>query len=323
MRVFKATVAVLLIVPNYSVASDLKSFYQCEGYEPVALTKLSTGHDVISVELNGVDARFVLDTGAKISIIDARFLDKYRIDQNSKIGDEVGAGAAGKILLQTYPLESMRINNHTLDVSKIGTVELSQIINGLGRSTGVWVDGIIGQDVLLTHFGIVDNRRKKLFLKPKSQHKNGCGNQLQLKTILGNKGYHAIPLPIISLGLATIKVAINDEPGEFILDSGAGSVIVNSGSLAKFNLHNHRALSSQSSSGAGGAFTLKTIELESIQIGKKDYEVNSINTLDLSTVVNEVKTRSGIETQGVIGQDFLQKYRSIISFHDNVLYLKQ
>jgi predicted aspartyl protease len=310
------------MVPHYSLADELQAFYQCEGYEPVAITKLPTGHIVISAELNGVKSRFVLDTGAKFSVINTQLLAKYHIDQNSIIGEETAAGAAGEILVQTYALDSMRINGHNLDVTVIGTTDLSRVIDGLGRITGVWVDGIIGQDVLSTHFGVIDNPRKKLFLKPKLQHTNVCGDQLELRKILRYSAYQAIPLTILSMDLATIKVAINDVPGEFILDSGAGAVVVDNGSLAKFNLDSHRVLSSESSSGAGGAFTLKVIDFEFIQMGTNNYQMDSIRSLDLSAVVNDVKIRSDTKIQGVMGQDLLQKYRSIISFHDNILYLK-
>ena len=42
----------------------------------------------------------------------------------------------------------------------------------------------------------------------------------------------------------------------------------------------------------------------------------------LPYIVKEVKECSQAGIHGVVGQDLLQKYHAIISFHDNRLYLK-
>ena len=282
--------ALLIISIGFVVkADDLEKFYLCENYQSIAIEKLSTGHDVIAVTLNGVNAKFVLDTGAKMSLINKYFLSKYSINKKLMLSKEKAAGAAGENLAELYPLNSLYFEDNKIQVKTIAATELSQIINGLGYTTDVWIDGIIGQDVLLEHSGIIDSSNKKLLIKT---------------------------------NLAILNLSINNKHGEFILDSGAGSSMVNENSMSKFGLSKNSIVDSRQSSGAGGAFTFQTLEIDSFEINSKPYDIATINALDLSAVIKEVKEHSQVDAHGVIGQDLLKKYGSIISFYDNRLYLK-
>ena len=312
-----------LVNPVWLFADDLSGFHQCENYQSINLEKIPTGHDVIDVTLNGVNSRFILDTGAKASVIDERLLSKYLIDKTTIIEKEKTAGAAGKILIYKYPLDSLLFNSLKIKTPTIYSTDLSQVINGIGLSTGVWVDGIIGQDVLLAHDGIIDSTNKQLLLKPHLERQNKCDNKLQLKNILKNHGYSAVPFKLLSINLVTIDLTINHETGEFILDSGAGSGIINQDSLSKFHLNQSNVISSRQSTGAGGVITLQTIGVNSFEINSKIYAIDTINSLDLSAVVQELKDKSDAQIHGVVGQDLLQKYQAIISYHDNTLYLKK
>jgi len=300
-------------------AEDLDKFYQCENYQAIAIEKLSTGHDVIAATLNGVNAKFVVDTGAKMSVINKHLLSKYSIDRSSMLSKEKGAGAAGDVVAELYPLDSLYFKENKIQIPTIASTELSQIINGLGYSTGVWVDGILGQDVLLKHAGIIDGSNNQLLIKVNSKGKRNC--EVKLENLLMNKGYHAVELKLLSTDLAMLNLSINNKQGEFILDSGAGDGIINKNSMAKFDLSNE-VIDTRESSGAGGVFTLQTLRINSFKIDSIAYDIESINALDLSAVVNEVKEISQVDVHGVVGQDLLQKYSSVISFYDNTLYLK-
>jgi predicted aspartyl protease len=311
-----------LIMPLSFVvkADDLDKFYQCEIYQAIAIKKLSTGHDVIAATLNGVNAKFVIDTGAKMSVINERLLSKYSIDRKSMLSKEKAAGAAGEVVAELYPLNSLYFKENKIQIPTIASTELSQVINGLGYSTGVWVDGIIGQDVLLAHAGIIDSSNKQLLIKTTFKNQKNC--QGSLEQILVKKGYQKISLKLLSMNLATLNLSINNKQGEFILDSGAGDGIININSMTKFDLSKDTIIGTRQSSGAGGAFTLQILKIDSFKIDSKPYDIESINALDLSAVVKDVKEHSQADVHGVVGQDLLQKYHAIISFYDNTLYLR-
>ena len=321
-KLFISITLLFLITFNESDANDLKQFYQCENYHSINIEKIATGHDVVAVTLNGVNSRFIIDTGAKATVIDDRLLSKYNIDRSTILEKEEAAGAAGKILIKKYPLERLEISSYNIQIPTIYSTDLSQVINGLGFTTGVWVDGIIGQDVLLAHSGIIDSFNKQLLIQPDTSSFNNCEKTSILRSIFENKGYQAIALNVLSTNLATFTVNINDEKGEFILDSGAGTGILNQNSLSKFHLNENNIISSRQSAGAGGAITLQIVNIDSLKINSTNYDIATISSLDLSAVIKEVKTRSEAVIHGVIGQDLLQKYQAIISFHDNTLYLK-
>ena len=316
----KTIILIFILSPNLVFADKLNSFYQCHGYESIAIEKIATGHDVIAVNLNGVHSKFIVDTGAKMTVLNERLMQKYNINVESFISKEKAAGAAGLITVKRYDLQSLYLNGQKTGLKTIATTDLSQVINGFGFTTGVWVDGIVGQDVLLEHSGIIDNHNKKLMLKFDAQSNKKCSDNF--KNILENDGYQAISLKMLNIDLTSLELTINGHIGEFILDSGAGASMVTLNSLEHFQLTNNKVIGSRQSSGAGGAIIIESLPLDSLKIQSTDYVLPSIDSLDLSAVVKEVKNASNADIHGVVGQDLLQKYSSIISFHDNTLYLK-
>ena len=301
-------------------ADELSQFYKCNNYQSINIEKLVSGHDVIAVNLNGVNSKFIIDTGAKMTVINERLISKYNIKQDSFIKTEEAAGAAGFINIKIYDLKDLKIGNQKIHINEVASTDLTQVINGLGFTSGVWVDGIIGQDVLLAHAGIIDNPNNKLLLKASPNHEESCISDY--KKVLENSNYQAINIKLLNIGLATLQMTINNESGEFILDSGARGTMINTESLKQFQFNDASVVDSRQSAGAGGAITLKTIKLDSLKINSISYAIPTIYSLDLSDVIEGIKSRSQADVHGVLGQDILQKYSSIISFYDNTVYLK-
>ena len=73
-----------------------------------------------------------------------------------------------------------------------------------------------------------------------------------LHAFLFGKGYHAIPFFQNAVGHLLVEVTINGVTGIFILDTGAGSTIVDTKQAERLKLRLQRNNSTHSGAGAGG-----------------------------------------------------------------------
>ena len=107
-----------------------------------------------------------------------------------------------------------------------------------------------------------------------------------------------------------------------IIDSGASRTMLSSSQLANFGLDAAQVIDVQSSSGAGGAFSLQNIKVPAIAIGDFTTQQAHIFHNDLSPLLDFIKAETGVKVAGVIGQDILLKHQAVIDVGGRMLYLK-
>lgn len=145
--------------PSPSVEQHLLA----NGYRPVVLTKLRTGHETVQVTLNGVTGTFVLDSGAGGSVVHLASRDKFGLpEQGNSVG---GTGAGGRITLVDVPIQTLLLGDVAVPQTRIAVTDLSSVVNALQAATGVTIDGVIGQDILTRDGGIIDVRAQRLYLQ--------------------------------------------------------------------------------------------------------------------------------------------------------------
>ena len=62
----------------------LTSILKRKGYVQIKLKKINTNHFEIKAKLNGVNGRFILDTGASNSCIDITLAEKFKLKVTAK-----------------------------------------------------------------------------------------------------------------------------------------------------------------------------------------------------------------------------------------------
>jgi hypothetical protein len=133
------------------------------GFTGIALREAPTGHHLVDVELNGVSGVFVLDTGANLSVLDTRYVERFGLEpRSSPLARAFGIGGGQNVALAR--VETMRIGGVDIRQGRIAVANVSQVADVLGPLTGEDVHGIIGQDVLAEHRAVIDVARPILHI---------------------------------------------------------------------------------------------------------------------------------------------------------------
>lgn len=144
------------------------------GYSSIALTRLKTGHLVLQARINSVPGRFVLDTGAGRSVIEAGRQTRFKL---GRIDDKqaVATGAGGDVALRMSHGNRLQIGPYVDYGFTAYLMPLEQVNLAFLRSGDDGIDGVIGSDVLRSGRAVIDYAGGRLYLKPKSEEGEGKG----------------------------------------------------------------------------------------------------------------------------------------------------
>lgn len=141
------------------------SFLKSVGYISVKLKLLKTNHYLLKACINGVEGKFILDSGASSSCICLSLENKFKIDSKK---NKIKASSA------TSNMEDTRLSkNNTIELGKwrstinLVSIDMTHINRVLSEKETESVDGIIGADVLKKSKAVIDYESNKLYLKIK------------------------------------------------------------------------------------------------------------------------------------------------------------
>lgn len=144
----------------------------------------------------------------------------------------------------------------------------------------------------------------------------------ELGHFLKEKNYEAIQLGRFITGHLYLTAEVNGTNAIFVLDTGAGSTVMEEKRDSKFNLTT--SLSELNAVGAGGSnLALKETSIKNFKI--KNYVLHDykIHLMNLDHVNNAFKQVGIAEIDGVIGADILIKGKAVIDYEKLILYLKK
>lgn len=141
------------------------SFLKSVGYISVKLKLLKTNHYLLKACINGVEGKFILDSGASSSCMCLSLESKFKIDSKK---NKIKASSA------TSNMEDTRLSkNNTIEIRKwrstinLVSIDMTHINRVLSEKETESVDGIIGADVLKKSKAVIDYESNKLYLKIK------------------------------------------------------------------------------------------------------------------------------------------------------------
>ena len=141
------------------------SFLKSVGYISVKLKLLKTNHYLLKACINGVEGKFILDSGASSSCICLSLENKFKISSKK---NKIKASSA------TSNMEDTRLSkNNTIELRKwrstinLVSIDMTHINRVLNEKVTESVDGIIGADVLKKSKAVIDYESNKLYLKIK------------------------------------------------------------------------------------------------------------------------------------------------------------
>ena len=139
------------------------SFLKSVGYIFVKLKLLKTNHYLLKACVNGVEGKFILDSGASSSCMCLSLESKFKIDSKK---NKIKASSA------TSNMEDTRLSkNNTIKIEKwrstinLVSIDMTHINRVLSEKETESVDGIIGADVLKKSKAVIDYESNKLYLK--------------------------------------------------------------------------------------------------------------------------------------------------------------
>ena len=141
----------------------INKFLKNKGYCFVNLIFLKTKHYLIKAKINGINGKFILDSGASNSCVCITKENKFRLEsEKSKI---IASSATSEMSNTNISKKNSLIIgkwNYTIDLV---TFDMSHINKTLKEKEIEFVDGIIGADVLIKSKAILDYKSNKLYLK--------------------------------------------------------------------------------------------------------------------------------------------------------------
>jgi|TARA_B100001059_G_scaffold72012_1_gene69143 shikimate 5-dehydrogenase len=145
------------------MSKTLNKFLKESGYISVKLNFLKTKHYYLEANINGINGKFILDTGASNSCICSSLENKFKtisMENKEKASSATSQMTHTKIsksnTIQIGKWED-KINLITFDMSHINNVLSEKKINP--------IDGIIGADILKKSKAILDYNLNNLHLK--------------------------------------------------------------------------------------------------------------------------------------------------------------
>jgi len=141
----------------------INKFLKNKGYCSVNLICLKTKHYLIEAEINGIDGKFILDSGASNSCVCITHENKFKLEtKKSKISASSATSEMSNTNISKKNSVIIGKWKYTIDLV---TFDMSHINYTFKEREIESVDGIIGADVLKKSKAILDYKSNKLYLK--------------------------------------------------------------------------------------------------------------------------------------------------------------
>ena len=141
----------------------LNKFLKSKGYSSIKLIFLETKHYLIEAKVNGIDGRFILDTGASNSCICTSLEDKFKVI--SKESKEKASSANSEMTNTKISKSNIIQIGKWEDKINLISFDMNHINNALSQKKVSPIDGILGADILKKSNSILDYKSNKLFMK--------------------------------------------------------------------------------------------------------------------------------------------------------------
>ena len=146
---------------------NMRTLYQLlrpKGYTRVRLQTLPTNHYVLIATLNGVEGRFILDSGASTTCVSAELTAHFHL--NAKPSEEKASSAStNEIDTEVAHHNELVIGSWSSKRRSVVLFDMQAVNHALQKLDIKSVDGIIGADILQSTKAVIDYQNDWLYLK--------------------------------------------------------------------------------------------------------------------------------------------------------------
>lgn len=144
--------------------ASLKKFLEEKGYTRIKMKVTKTQHFEVQAKLNGVDGRFIVDTGASNTCVGFDKVKNFKLTSEASEILAAGAGATNmKTLISNK--NKIKVGNWKKNKLKIVLFDLVHVNEALTAHNVLPVDGIIGADILKKAKAVIDYQKACIYLK--------------------------------------------------------------------------------------------------------------------------------------------------------------
>lgn len=144
--------------------ASLREFLLDKGYKRVKLKYTETDHFAVQARINGVEGRFILDTGASSTCVDFSRVKFFNLFPKSSDIKAAGAGATN-MMTQVSECNTLNIGKWSKSNTEVVVFDLSHVNTALVDHDAEEVDGIIGADILKKGKAVIDYKQRAMYLK--------------------------------------------------------------------------------------------------------------------------------------------------------------
>ena len=261
------------------------------GIATIPLNFLDSGKAfILTATLGKKSGNFLLDTGASTTIISTEIIQDLGLKGEPIPQELLTYAVAGD------ECPEMKANLHRLPVLKIDNVKVEKLF-GLEFTTTIMpegLSGVLGMDILSNFDVEINPKTQELRLLP--------------PTVMPAENIKdAIPLKS-ELGVMLTEVEINGNgPFIFMLDTGAESIFISQKLARKLNI----TAAERQEIRVQGFCGIEMAELASLaKVKMGNYELTNLETVILSSPVLKL-----LEVDGILGQNFFNKYQQYWRFN--------
>jgi len=258
------------------------------------------GHLYIDVLVNGVEGKFIIDSGAGKSVLDRQFCDQHQLE---KKGDLKAHGLGDESEVMSFvSSDTLSFKGVTLKNQVFVAINLSHMFID---TIGIKVDGLLGFDFFSRFITKIDYAKERLSIyDPSNFIYQGEGS--------------VIPFEIKD-NLINIPLTIDDEyTCNWTIDTGASNLSFHYPFAKENDFHTRKGLFS-TVSGVGGKHLFKTVRFKKIQIGHFTIDQPLISFPD-----NEVKGAFAAKTvSGNLGNYLLKHFVVYFDYSKNQLIVEK
>ncbi len=245
---------------------------------------------------------FILDTGAGASLLSPRLADELGVVAT---GSKEGTGAAGKVTVALASLASLAIGEARRAPMPIAiTAEVDRI----GAAVGARIDGDVGYDFLKHYRVSIDYRRAIARLVQGSYDVTAAAHPTRSEVVF------RLASPVKPLVLVAALVD-GKGPYTFAVDTGASMTALSPALASALEIE---AAENVSMTGAGGMLQAAVGRVASLAVGGAVLENLSVVVSDFLETIGQAV---GGRLDGVVGYNFLRRFRVTIDYPNSLLWL--
>ncbi|QND87287.1 Uncharacterized protein ChrSV_5069 [Chromobacterium vaccinii] len=272
----------------------------------VPLTRQANGFMAVQARLNGVDGRFLLDSGASMTCVDRKQAARFGLENEGTT--RASHGSAGTTEIKRAADKPLEWGGRlAADKLAVYLTDFDAINQGLAEEGIAAVDGVIGMDVLAGQHAVLDYGQQQLRVRNDAKPAAAFDR-----------------LPLTSLGGEQLMVegVVNGVKGRFIIDTAAdGTFVTDDAHAAKFHLA--RQAGTDQVHGVGGSVESHFYLLDSLQLGPRfTLRQQKVMTMDLAGVNASLKAKGLEEVDGLLGANVLNQGEAVFNIGQQVLQLK-